>query len=199
MRNVAWVSLTVLGLGLAGCEDKKSTAEPPAPATSASAATAASAPAAPSNIKRLDFPGTEEGAKAMLESFIKPGADHAALTKSLRPDPADYQAIFVEDAVMKARTSYDEQWNANAYEIKGNDDQTEIMLWKVTTEQLRENAEPASQFPGGYKKVADKLKPGLTFYRFKFVRPEDKHGATFDGLVHVNGHWVLVSKPYRVL
>ena len=29
--------------------------------------------------------------------------------------------------------------------------------------------------------------------------PEDKHGMAFDGLVHVNGHWVLVSKPYRAL
>ena len=46
-----------------------------------------------------------------------------------------------------------------------------------------------SCFPGGYKRVADKFKPGLTVYRWKYVKPGEKLGMSFDGLVYVNNHW----------
>jgi hypothetical protein len=46
------------------------------------------------------------------------------------------------------------------------------------------------------KRVAEHLKPGLTLYRFKFVKPGETVGMAYDGLVHVNGHWVMLPKPW---
>ncbi len=203
MRTIVWLFVAASSLGLAAC-DKKDTSSSPSskPAvTSASAATSAAkaAPETPLKIERLDFPGTEEGAKSLLEGFLKEDADHEAMTKSLRPSAEDYAAIFVGDVAMKARTVYETKWNDGTYRVKPKEGQTKLLMWKATTEELRKGEGNSNKFPGGYKKVADKLKPGLTFYRFKFVKPEDKHGMAFDGLVFVRDHWVMVSKPYRAL
>lgn len=202
MRTPVVLSIIVLATSLVGC-DKKSdpgsagpTAEVPAATVSAGAGSSAR-PAGP--VTRLDFPGTEEGAKALLEGFLKAGADRTTMTRSLRPAHEDYEAIFTADVLTDVKAKYEEQWGKEEYVVEAREGQTELQLWKATTEQLRDGSGDASQFPGGYKKIADKLKPGLTFYRFKFVQPGDKHGMAYDGLVFVNGHWVMVSKPYRAL
>ena len=54
-------------------------------------------------------------------------------------------------------------------------------------------------FPGGYKRVVQFMKPGIPIVRFKFVKPGDRIGLAFDGLVYVNGRWALMPKPYRAL
>ena len=57
----------------------------------------------------------------------------------------------------------------------------------------------AIDLPGGWKLVGPFIKPGLTFYRGKFVKPGERLGMSYDGLVHVNGRWVWVPKPYKFL
>ena len=47
--------------------------------------------------------------------------------------------------------------------------------------------------------MAGQLQSGVTLYRFKFVKPGEGLGMAFDGLVHVNGHWVIIPKPWRAL
>lgn len=204
MRTIVWLPIAALSLSFSAC-DKKDDAGTTSPSTKSTGSAIAvdsagkPLPKSPENIKRLDFPGTQAGAKALLEAFLKPGADQAGMTKSLRPSLDDYDTIFVADAATNVKAKYEEQWNRNDYKITAKEGQTELLLWQATTEELRDGTVDAKQFPGGYKKIADKLKPGLTFYRFKFVKPGDKHGMAFDGLVYVNGHWVMVSKPYRAM
>ena len=60
--------------------------DPPA----SSSRRAAAAPAASTEGTK----GTEEGAQALLKQFVSPDADHAALTRSLRPTAGDYRAMF---------------------------------------------------------------------------------------------------------
>lgn len=145
------------------------------------------------------FPGTEEGAKQMLAEFLKPGADHAALSKPLRPTKDDYKAVYGADSADKLASVYDPAWDKGEVVLKPNEGQTELKLWSATSEDLKNGTGNATDFPGGYKKVADKLQPGLTLYRFKFVKPGEDLGMAFDGLVFVNGHWALIPKPWRAL
>jgi hypothetical protein len=56
-----------------------------------------------------------------------------------------------------------------------------------------------NEFPGGYKDVLAHMKPGIPIVRFKFVEPGKRLGMAFDGLVHVNGRWVLMPRPWRAL
>jgi hypothetical protein len=144
-------------------------------------------------------PGTPEGARALLSEFLKPGADHAALSKALRPAAADYGAVFVGDLAATAKTKYEPDWDAGRAVIRPHGKQTELLLASATTEELQAKTGQSSEFPGGYAKVASKLKPGLVFYRFKFVEPGKKLGMAYDGLVYVNGHWAIFPKPWRLL
>jgi hypothetical protein len=144
------------------------------------------------------YPGTEEGAKQLLGEFLKPGADHATLSKQLRPTKDDYKAVY-GDAADKLAATYDPAWDKGELVLKPNEGQTELKLWSASSDDLKNGTGNANEFPGGYKKVADKLQAGITLYRFKFVKPGEDLGMAFDGLVHVNGHWVIIPKPWRAL
>jgi len=36
-------------------------------------------------------------------------------------------------------------------------------------------------------------------YRWKYVKPGEQLGTSFDGLIYVNSHWAWFPKPWRVL
>lgn len=144
------------------------------------------------------YSGTKEGARALLTALAAPGADGMALTKALQPTSKDYDDVFVGDAATKVRDGAAALW-ATPVAIGPKEGQTELRLWSATTEELRAGTGESAEFPGGYAGMADKLEPGLTFYRFKFVPPGADTGMAFDGLVHVNGQWRFFPKPWRYL
>jgi hypothetical protein len=143
--------------------------------------------------------GSDAEAKALLDAFVKPGADVGALSAKLRPTAADYTAVFEGDAAAKATAAYDPAWSSGKLVIAGKPDQTAVLISKATTAELRAGAPASSSFPGGYKTAAPFLKPGLTFYAFKFVKPGETLGMAYDGLTFVNGHWTIFPKPWRFL
>ena len=142
-----------------------------------------------------DFPGTEEGAKALLTKLLENEADRAMMTLALKPTDADYEAIFVSDVVDKVKKGYESLWSGNPV-IKPKEGQTALLLWGATSAEIKDwTGGAARDFPGGWKGVGASLQDGLTFYRFKFVEPGETLGMAFDGLVYVNDHWVWAPKP----
>ncbi len=144
------------------------------------------------------YPGTEAGARELLSEFLKSGADHAALSKPLRPTTADYQAVFDADFARSAETTYTSAWDSGQMIIAPKPGQTELKLESATSEDLKSWNDKALAFPGGYKDVAAKFKDGLTIYRFKFVKPGEDLGMAFDGLIYVNRQWRIFPKPWRI-
>ena len=141
-----------------------------------------------------------DAAKTLLGKFLVSGADHAALSKKLRPTKADYESVFTTEVAAKVQASYDPAWDEGKMVIKPNAGQTELLIWSATSAQLKTWTGPASeQFPGGYKDAAKHLKDKLTVYRFKFVKSGGTLGMAYDGLIHVNGQWRIFPKPYRAL
>ena len=55
------------------------------------------------------------------------------------------------------------------------------------------------EFPTGMRSLASDLKPNLTIYGFKFVKPGETTGMAFEGLTHINGKWRLFPKPWRFI
>lgn len=145
------------------------------------------------------FPGTDAGAMSLLQEFVKPGADHAALSKQLRPTAADYAAVFEADVSGKVAAVYDPAWEAGQMVVAPKAGQTEVKVFSATSEEMKSWSGNAAEFPGGWKDVAAKLKPGLKIYRFKFVEPGKDLGMAFDGLIYVNGNWRICPKPWRAL
>ena len=145
------------------------------------------------------YPNSMQGAKALLQEYLKPGADVAALTKKLQPTDKDYESVFKPERSKKLAEMYAQPWKDGLIGIAPKPGQTELLLFSATSEELQKWTGNAKQyFPGGYEKIGPSIADGFTFYRFKFVSPGEKLGMAFDGLVHVNGHWRLFPKPYRV-
>ena len=143
--------------------------------------------------------GSQEAAQALLAQFVKPGANAAELSKKLAPTKADYAAVFTGDAAAKAEAAYSPVWERGQLVIQGKPDQTEVKLFRATTDELKAGTGNASAFPGGYKTAAPLMKSGLVVYAFKFVKPGDSLGMAYDGLIWVNNHFVIFPKPWRFL
>lgn len=143
--------------------------------------------------------GDRAEAQALLQEFLKPGADPGALTKKLRPQTADYRAVFGPELGKAAEAMYKADWDAGRIVIQPKDGQSELKLSAASTEDLQKGSGEAREFPGGYGKLAPKLAAGLTIYRFRFVQPGQSLGLAFDGLVYVNGHFAFFPKPFRIL
>lgn len=145
------------------------------------------------------YAGTDDGARQLITD-LRTADDAAALTQALKPTSADYAALFDGDAAAKAEDGYAPLW-ADAKTVIGADPaNTEVLIMKATTDDLKAWTPQANaDFPGGYERAAKTFKSGLTVYRWKYVKPGATMGMAFDGLVFVNGHWAWFPKPWRAL
>ena len=180
LRHSVWVAALAL---LAGCSKES---ESTSSAGGAGAGTAPAGPAAPAD------------AKTFLQGFLDP-AKRPGLAAGLKPERKDYDAVFAPDVAGMAATRYQSAWAGGDPGIGPKEGQTEVLVWKATTEELQAGTGDAGEFPGGYKAAAPKLKPGLVFYRFKFVKPGETTGMAYDGLVRLDGRWRMFPKPWRAL
>ncbi len=145
------------------------------------------------------YPGTEDGVKALLAEFAKPGADLPTLSKTLRPTKADYDAVFMPDLAAKADAVYGPAWDGGQLVLTPKAGQTQVLVKHATSEELMSGTGGATGFAGGWKDVGAQLKPGVTFYRADFVEPGHDLGMSFDGFAYVNGNWRIFPKPWRAM
>lgn len=138
---------------------------------------------------------TEEGAKTLLDQFVQPGADVAALTKSLKPTTADYGAIFDAELAPKVEAALAKDWDSGKVVIDPKPKQKDLKIVSATGADLASGS--AKDFPGGYKTIGKHLTPTVTVFKVTFSEPGKKNGKSFEGLSNVNGHWVFVPKPWR--
>jgi hypothetical protein len=165
-----------------------------APSAPPAASTASETPSSAAILQ-----GNEDGARALLAQFVAPGADHAALTRSLRPTSSDYKTLFDARTAAKVEAAQSKDWDSNKAVIKPKSGQTETKVWSATGADLARGTGNAREFPPGYKKIAKHLSATVLFFRFKFVEPGKETGTAYDGLAFVNGHWVIAPKPWRAL
>ena len=145
----------------------------------------------------VDFPAGPEGGKKVTEEILK-STDRAGFIAKLKPTKADLEALFDAGSI-DAVTKYVEEAFSQVGSLSLKPEQTEILFNAATTEDFAGETEAAQKFPGGYGRVAKKLKPGVTWYAWKYVKPGETLGMAFDGLAHVNGRWVWIPKPFRAL
>jgi hypothetical protein len=142
----------------------------------------------------------DDDAMALLREFVRPGADPAALSKTLRPTRSDYDAVFAPAVARKLEAAYEPAWEQGLMLVQPKREQKEVLAWGASSEEIRSWTGAAAQhFPGGWKEVGPHLKPGVRLYAFKFVEPGQGLGMAFDGLVRINGQWRIFPKPWRAL
>jgi hypothetical protein len=133
-------------------------------------------------------------AKELLTSLTT----QALIIEKLRPQAGDFARVFKADAVNRATEGYNVMWNAPPPSF-GKAGQTEVLTWACDTESLANENEFSDAFPGGYRKIAHLLQPGLVWVAFKFVEPGRTTGMSYDGLVRIGERWAWFPKPFRFL
>ena len=162
-------------------------------------ATAAVLPIARLASAQEGFPPTERGARAVAAQFLaSSGADQRAAMKRLRPTQADYLAVYKEPVAGALEAANDRHWEKGET-LRVSAQRTDILMIVVPTDDLIDSKPVLSEFPGGYRRVLPYLKRGIPIARFKYVEPGKTTGLAVDGLVHVNGRWVFMPKPWTVV
>lgn len=208
MKTKTLLLAVLLTFPLGACKKESKPADKPAvaktadkPADKPAVDKKTPAAAAPAAVAPAQGEATEEGAKAMLKAFLDPKADRVKLSLALKPQAGDYEKVFTsKEAAAKAAKAYEGLWGSiQRRPVSPRPGQTELLLWGSTTDDLKAGKGNATKFPGGYKRIADQLKPGLKVFRWKFVEPGKTLGMAFDGLYNIDGRWVLMPKPWRAL
>lgn len=137
-------------------------------------------------------------AYALLSQPLATPTESLQLVLGLRPQPQDYALVFTPEAAPIAQAHYESLY-AVPRPLSRSPHQTELRLWLVSSDELRDRAPSASQFPGGYADIAHLLLPGVVWAHWKYVEPGSSSGMAYDGLAYVTGRWVFFPKPFRVL
>ena len=167
---------------------------PAAPKTAATPANTAS-PAPTAQISPAVQPPSP---RALLLKFFEPGADRAALTAALKPTEADIRAVYAEPLATALVKTYNGMFKPGV-SIGPKPEHKELFSVVTSTGKLKSRNSALESFPGGYKKVLPYFRGDYPIVRFKFVKPGETSGFAFDGLLFVNGRWVLMPKPWRAL
>ena len=148
-----------------------------------------------------DFSGDENGLVEMLQYLMEASnKERGKFSEFLQPELEDCEAVFQKKFakhVYRYQVRLDRMADIVVQPLL--EDQTEIRIWKADTDDFREFNQAARAFPGGYREIADVMRPEVTFYRFKFVQPGHRLGSAYDVLVYVNGKWCLIHRPWAVM
>ncbi len=142
---------------------------------------------------------TEADAELVVDEFLKSKGAARRMETALIPQSKDYRLAFEGAAATKAWAAYLQLFRRGAPQIRPQGGETEVLIWSATTEELRRGEGDSLAFPLGYRRIAPYFQRGLRWYAFRFVRPGNQEGSSFDGLVYLGDHWALFPQPWRLL
>lgn len=145
-------------------------------------------------------PGSAADAKRVLQRLFRRETARAELLR-LRPSSKDYRAVYQEPFAKHLEEALAPGWERvrNGGELLDDesvlsDPEDDIVY--VRAEKSENIGSAESQLPVGYRSVARAVKPGLVIFAYSFTRLGWLGGIGMDGLIHVNGHWVLIPRPW---
>ena len=152
------------------------------------------------DMNNSDFtPGSPEDGRRFIEQFMSPDVDKAALTETLFPTPEEVRMVFAEPVASRLIQWYDEIMYPGNIAIEPKPEQTQIISFFTTINDLKEFPSVRDEFPGGYEGILDYFKTDAPIGAFKFVREGLSYGTSISGLIFINDHWVIMPKPWRGL
>ena len=134
------------------------------------------------------------GALPMLAALASPGG--AELLASFQPQPTDYALVFDAEIASQVRVAMSELWRSPP-RINPGAEYSEIEVTAAPAGMFRTNNELSWKFPQGYREIAGWLEPRLTWLRWRYRRPGQQSGVSYDGLVWMGSRWVWFPKPFR--
>lgn len=137
--------------------------------------------------------------QAAVEEMLEQLPNSPEAVRALRPRDADFEKAFVEPACNTAREAYAALWERDVEVTSPRGASCTGHVHVAPAGMLVEDNELSWHFPGGYRAVAKLLDPHRVWVAWKYVKPGEKSGMSYDGLVWCDDHWAWFPKPYRVL
>lgn len=128
-------------------------------------------------------------ATPLLEAARNGGVARAV---SFKPQPDDFARVFTEQLAPIAAQHYTTLWS-QPVEITARPENTQLVVVSSLAEELKDS----SAFPGGYKNLTGLL-PGRVWLAWKYVRPGESLGMSYDGLVFLEDRFAWFPKPWRL-
>jgi len=117
---------------------------------------------------------------------------------ALRPMSSDYRSVWGDTYGPLLEAQLEPLWAAGKIRpAPWTPEQTELRIASATRAEFERKSGESSEFPRGYQRIIEFVSSDARIYAFRFVRPGEKSGASWDGLVHVEGHWRLFPKAWR--
>lgn len=116
----------------------------------------------------------------------------------MKPRDEDFTRVFRPSLLHAAETLYAAMW-AHPPPLLGRPEQTRLWIRAALTEDFVEWNRRGAEFPGGYRKLAPGLQPGVVWVAWKFVAPGETTGLSFDGMVLLDDRFVWFPQPWRLV
>lgn len=153
----------------------------------------------PVDAMRLALQGAE-AIKHTVAPLLQALRHDGGLVARLRPQPQDYDKVFSGAAGKTAREAYEALWAQPAALFRQPaPEQTALKVFVAPAGLLGSGVDLVQPFPTGYRAIVPLLDPHRTWVCWKYTRPEQAIGLSYDGLVWCDDHWSWFPKPYRVL
>ncbi len=144
------------------------------------------------------IPGSPAHGRAIIEGFLN-SEDRAALTARLIPTAQEVRMIYAEPLASLLIDWYSKVLLPDNIVISPKPEQTELISFFTTIDELIESPKARFYFPGGYNEILQYFITDAPIATFKFVRPGNDVGLTINGLIYINDRWVIMPKPWRAL
>ena len=155
------------------------------------------------------YPGTMEGLKRYLDDirtahFQGNIQRKVELTRLSMPTLQDIDAVLTEEGRDRLKRCKVERmlkhYTSSARKLRRiyrmGPAQTGFYINSATTAEL---VTGRHNLPGGMNRIARFLKPGLKWYRVKFVRPGRRLGRAYTAFAFLNNRWIFFMKPWRFI
>lgn len=158
-------------------------------------------PKAQENDIKNAHPVNNESAYAFLETFLSSNASiQQQLSKALQPTKQDIADIFVDTAIQNRAWNYTEYlFNKKKFSIRLRSEHKDLDVWSASVKDFKKGTGDSIEFPSKFIAIIPYLNDNLTFHRFKFKVKGYPSGASYEGLTHVNGRWIIIPKAWKIV
>lgn len=145
----------------------------------------------------VDRAAVAELARKVLPALLTSAPD--AYTQ-LIPGAELYAQVFRHQLAAAAMAAHHERWHPGATLEKPRAGAAAMVI-TTTAESFAVIGDPvAAQFPGGYRRIASELQPGVVWSVVRFVVPGERTGLVFDGFAYLEGTgFAWFPKPYLLV
>ncbi len=139
-------------------------------------------------------------AYSFVKTFLKTNkATQLKLTKALKPNFKDIQAIFPDAAMQnRARKYINQLFDKEKFLVRPLAESNQVLIWTASTNDFKAAIGDAVHFPSDFIKILPYLEDDVIIHRFKFVKDQFPAGISFEGLVRVNDKWVIFPKIWKI-